>query len=103
MKKYIQNKSENKGTENFKCEKCEKGFATNHGLTIHIAWHTKNALSINKDNQNLISTKTADNSINENKLKSSRCEWCAEIFADDMKYKTITALLQHRNSCCNKP
>ena len=40
----INKKTEILEVERFMCKKCEKSFTTNHGLKIHFAWHTINAL-----------------------------------------------------------
>ena len=66
MKQYIRSENKCKGTDSFKCDKCEKSFSTKHGLSIHLAWHTKKAPSRKQDSQNTISTNTVDTSFIEN-------------------------------------
>ena len=103
MKRYIQTKSEVKDSDIFKCDKCEKGFSTKHGLSIHSAWHTKNNFKKNQDSQISANSKPADTPLTENKLQSSMCEWCEEMFQGELKYQSINSLLIHKNSCINKP
>ena len=96
FRQYITVKPDIKESEMFRCEKCEKSFTTNHGLKIHSAWHTRNALA--QDNHH----EAATSFITKN-LQNSTCEWCGELFSADLKYQTINALLTHKNTCLNKP
>ena len=93
---YIMEPTDVKNPECFMCEKCEKGFTTNHGLKIHNAWHTKNA---NKEEGQMPN----DISFIPKTIQNSTCEWCGETFKAELKYQALNTLLMHKKICSNKP
>ena len=99
MKEYIKISKE----EKFKCDKCEKDFSTNHGLKIHLSWHTKNKVTKEKDEQRPINRNSPSLSFTQKTNERSICEWCDEKFTGAMKYQAINALLTHKKKCTNKP
>ena len=98
------------------CEYCEKSFKTVRGLRGHVAKKHKAYLDISKETINLSTTETEillvenqeqefetnleeDLNIKEEKIYTSKCSTCENLFETTRKYELIKKLLKHKETC----